>query len=482
MVQEKYKNLIINAFLFAINAFATKFIVFLLVPLYTYYMSTEEYGITDMSLTVVSLITPLATLSIADAAVRFIIGNRSIESRYAAVSFIVTCISVLVVILTTPVLDLSIFGGLGNYKVGFVFAYLTSAFLQFCSEVARGRGEVRLIPFCAVISSMITCLCAILFIGYYNLSIVGYFISVSIGPLAAVVIYFSIGGLGTLVLSGIRSLVDGCSANGGFVATLRPMLEYSLPLIPNSLFWWISTSINRFFITAMIGIGASGLFAAASKLPGLINTAYSVFQQAWQLSAFQEAKREGLEHFFSQVFQALQVIMLLLCSLLAFVAPQISSVFLQGKFYDSWPLVTILLLSNLLNVFNAFYGTIYTTTMQTAYIMKTTAYGALACMGLTPLLIIPFGVMGACIASCCGNALVLLLRGLDSRKYLKLNVGLRFLIPSLILIALQAVFAAVQFQNWQFCSALILIIVFCMSLIRVGIFLRHTKAVTKSFH
>ena len=56
---------------------ATKLITFLLVPLYTTYMSAGEYGLTDMSITVISLLTPLVTLDVAEAAVRFIVGDRA---------------------------------------------------------------------------------------------------------------------------------------------------------------------------------------------------------------------------------------------------------------------------------------------------------------------------------------------------------------------------------------------------------------------
>ena len=74
----KYKRLSINTALFAANAVATKLVTFLLVPLYTAFMTAEEYGVTDMSLTVITLVTPLVTLSATDAAVRFIIGDLSL--------------------------------------------------------------------------------------------------------------------------------------------------------------------------------------------------------------------------------------------------------------------------------------------------------------------------------------------------------------------------------------------------------------------
>lgn len=463
----KYKTLLINAVLFGANAFATKFIVFLLVPLYTYYMSAEEYGITDMSLTVISLALPLATLSIADAAVRFIVGDRKRESGYAAVAFIITCASVVLVFLLTPFLDFSIFGGLGRYKLEFTLAYAATAFLQFCSEVARGRGEVKLIPVCAAVSSLITCACAAVLIGLYGLAIEGYFISVSVGPFVAIVIYMTAGGLGSLVLRGARLIANEGGVGRCFLDILKPMLVYSFPLIPNSLFWWVGTSINRFFITGMIGIGASGIFAAASKMPGLVNTAYAVFQQAWQLSAFQEAREEGLERFFSQVFQALQAIMLVLCSALSLFAPQVAAVFLQGQFYSAWPLMTLLMLSNLLNVFNAFYGTVYTTTMQTGYIMKTTVIGAGTCAALTPMLIGFFGISGACMASCFGNALVLFMRSADSKKLINIEAGWRFLLPCLVLIGLQSLAALLQFPQWWLCSAFSFLIVIAVQVFRV---------------
>ena len=57
----KYKNLLVNIGLFTLNTVSTKLITFLLVPLYTYFLTTAQYGVTDMSLTVAGLITPVLT-------------------------------------------------------------------------------------------------------------------------------------------------------------------------------------------------------------------------------------------------------------------------------------------------------------------------------------------------------------------------------------------------------------------------------------
>lgn len=473
----KYRNLAINVVLFAANAMATRLISFVLVPLYTYFMSAGEYGLTDMSLTVISLLTPLVTLDIAESAVRYIVGDRIRTNEYVAVALGITLASVVVVALLTPFLDLGAFGGLGAYKGWFVLAYATSALMGMCGEVARGIGEVKLIPICATASSLVTLALAAALIGAAGVGVVGYFASVSAGPAIAIALYFTVGGIGSAAIQGKRKIVSLPRVE--LKELVAPMLRYSLPLIPNSLFWWMGSSINRLFITGMLGISASGMFAAASKIPNLINTAYSVFQQAWQLSAFQESTDEGLSRFFSTVFTFIQAAMTVLCALLSFTAPWLAAVLLQGEMYGAWPMIGILLLSNLFNVFATFYGTVYSTTMHTTFIMKTTVFGALSCVILTPSLIPFIGTYGACVASAVGQALVFVMRAIDSRKYLRFDVGWRYLLPTVAVLAVQALGTSLQFPSWQSISAACLVLVLAIQGLRVVRFVRSSEGLLR---
>lgn len=433
--------------LFAVNAVSTRLISFFLVPIYTYYMSAGEYGITDMSLTVISLVTPIVTLSAGEAVLRFVIGDRNHDAEYTAIALGIVLLSIPVVAVLTPVLDLGFFGGLGEYKGWFVLAYASSGLMNICGEIVRGLNKVKLIPVCASISSLITLASAALLIGSASMGVAGYFVSVSFGPLIASALYLSFGGIARKAIEGMRRIATDPSST--LPSLFHEMLRYSFPLIPNAVFWWLSSGINRFFITGMIGITASGLFAAASKIPGLINTAYSIFQSAWQLSAFQESRDKSLESFFSTVFTVVQAGMTILCASLSFLAPWLSSLLLQGETYDAWPMVPTLLLANLLNVMSTFYGTVYTTTMHTSYIMRTTMCGATTCVVLTPILIPILGTYGACVASVIAQTVVLMLRAIDSRKHIQFDAGWRFLIPTMVMLAIQAATAQLQPGSWQ---------------------------------
>lgn len=78
----KYKELLLNIALFALNTISTKLITFLLVPLYTYFLTAAQFGITDMSLTVLGLISPIVTLSVGDAVTRYVIDDSRERAVY----------------------------------------------------------------------------------------------------------------------------------------------------------------------------------------------------------------------------------------------------------------------------------------------------------------------------------------------------------------------------------------------------------------
>ena len=72
-MHEKIIYLIKNMGWMTISNFGSKILIFLLVPFYTRVLTTEEYGIYDISYTIVVLCVPLLTASIAESVMRFVI-------------------------------------------------------------------------------------------------------------------------------------------------------------------------------------------------------------------------------------------------------------------------------------------------------------------------------------------------------------------------------------------------------------------------
>ena len=427
-ILNKYKNLLINIGLFTLNTISTKLITFLLVPLYTFFLTASQYGITDMSMTVANLAAPVITLSIGNAATRYIIDDPLNEKHYISVGFWITVFGSVLMLFLLPLLDFPVFGGLGEYKWFYWLYFISMAFNSYWANVARGLNQIKLITVASIVSSLVSALSAGLFIGFWGWKVDGYFVSLILGGISATVVY---------VLTG-KSWKYVSLPRKQTYRFLKMMLLYSVPLIPNSIFWWVGTSVNRFFITSVLGIGASGLFAAASKIPNVLNMVWNTFQQAWSLSAFQEFKKMDTGKFYSNVFTVLRTFCFFAASGLMLLTPWIASFLLQKRFYDSWPVIPILILAFLFNVFAGFYGTVFTASMRTKYLMVSTSAAAVVVVILTWLLIHVIGLQGAAWAMVGSNLCMCVMRIIDVRPIVNITVAWPFALLNIFLITIQA--------------------------------------------
>lgn len=73
---EQYKKLFSNSVIFAVGNLGSKVITLLMLPLYTYTLSTVEYGTVDLIVTTTSLLLPIVSLNIFDAVLRYAMDKR----------------------------------------------------------------------------------------------------------------------------------------------------------------------------------------------------------------------------------------------------------------------------------------------------------------------------------------------------------------------------------------------------------------------
>ena len=460
----KYKTLLTNIGLFTLNTVSTKLITFLLVPLYTFFLTTQDYGITDMSLTVVSLVAPIVTLSIGDAVTRYVIDDFDDRKRYITLGFWVTAFGCLIMFLLLPILELPVFGGLGKYKCLYICYFISSSFNGFMANVARGLNYIKLITWVSIVSSIVSASTAGILIGLCGWKINGYFLSLILGGSVSVVLYLIFGKMWRY----IRIPRDAKDR-----AYLHAMLCYSVPLMPNSIFWWMGTSVNRFFITSMLGIGASGLFAAASKIPNMMNLVSSTFWQAWSLSAFQQYNQKDTGRFYSNVFVVFRSFCFVAASALILVSPWLASILLQKQFYNAWYIIPILVLGFLLNVFAGFYGTVFTAGMKTKYLLTSTMSAAIVVVVLTWVLIPLLGLQGAAWAVVGGNLVMYVMRVFDSRRFININVNWIAVIINYILIVLQVFVMTVQPKHYEIISIIILVFILSLSTFELYSFVKN---------
>ena len=82
----KNKELIMNTFIIFIGRFCTQFVSFLLLPIYTHYLITSDYGYIDLIQTYVALLSPIIILRFDSAIFRFLIDCRDNKEEKRIVS------------------------------------------------------------------------------------------------------------------------------------------------------------------------------------------------------------------------------------------------------------------------------------------------------------------------------------------------------------------------------------------------------------
>ena len=179
---------------------------------------------------------------------------------------------------------------------------------------------------------------------------------------------------------------------------LIEMLKYSVPIVPNGIMWFFVNSINRPLLEDYHGLAAVGLIAIANKIPTLINQAYMIFQNAFIISAIEEANTPTYKQFYNQTLKMVVIIQILLVAIVAICSKWIIQIFTSPEFYSSWQYIPILAYGVLFTNVATFVGTNFTVTRKSKYFFYATVWAGLSALVLNFLFIPKFSIWGACIA------------------------------------------------------------------------------------
>lgn len=422
----KYKALLVNIGLFAINTVATKLITFLLVPLYTSYLTRSEFGIKDTSAQVTTMVTPLLTLAIAESALRYVIDDKKRSAEYISIGFYVTLFSCFIVAAGLPLLDLKAFGGLGDFKLLFLLAYASNAFFYFLSDITRGLDHVKLMVRASIQCTLTISALSAFFLVFCHMGLRGYFYGYIIGnTTAALELLFGKRQYKYILLRGFRPSKK----------LFKTMISYSIPLIPN---WWLGISLSRLVINYKLGADALGLYAAVFQIPNIMYFVYRIFIQAWQLTAFQEFRKKNVSEFFSVMFKFLNAGLVVAAGLLITFTNFLSSLLLKNEFYSGHILLPLLLIAFYFSCLNEFFGTVFTSALKTTQNLVSAIIGIALCFVLTFALADSCGLFGACYATIAGAFCVAIIRYTLSKKYIRIKIDAFSTILQFALLAVQA--------------------------------------------
>lgn len=435
----RLKKLLSNTAIIGAGTFISKALVFFLMPLYTAYLSSAEFGIADILMQTANLIIPLAVLGINEGLFRFSIGTDEIQRKRVFSASILTMLAgMLPLALLIQILRaFSVYDGF----IWLVFLYICSANLHLIvANYLRGCEKMKIFAIQGIVNTALVITLNVIFLVAFDMGVTGYVLSVVIADL-----------LVSVFLIAYCRLYRDINFKNVDKGLFGMLISFSLPYIPTTLMWTITSVSDRFVIMGTLGEGAAainGLYAAAYKLPTLITMAGGIFIKAWQISSAGEKNKKAREGFFNSVYRNYLSFMFVGGAFLVSFAKIMTNLLLDDSYYNSWSYVPILAIAMIFFAFSEFLGTVYFVEKKSMHTLLTATVGAVTNIALNFILIPKMAAQGAAIATAISYGVVFLIRVIDTKKYIKFDRAyLKTLINTVTIIA-QAAIMVLEIPYW----------------------------------
>ena len=432
----KYTRLLSNTAILGAGTFVSKVLVFLLMPLYTALLSTEQFGTADILAQTANLIMPLAILGIGDGLFRFALDADAEKRKQVFTSALKVIIAGILPL--AAVLQIFRFFSIYDGYVWLLLFYICSANLHLiCANYIRACNKTKEFALQGIANTALTIVFNVLFLVVFDMGVLGYVLSVAVSDLII-----------TLAIFTLCKLYKDVSFSSREKGLLNAMLLFSIPYIPTTLMWMITSTSDRFIVTAFRGAAENGLYAAAYKLPTLVSLAGGVFIEAWQFSSVNDALPEERAKFFGTVYRNYQGIMFMGGAALILCSKILTSLLLDASYYSSWQYVSVLGIAMIFSALSSFMGSVYFVVKRSVRSFITASVGALSNIVLNFMLIPSMGAMGAAIATAVSYLIAFAIRAIDVRKYICFDMHFAKVAINTLLITAQTVIMIAQIKYW----------------------------------
>lgn len=411
---ERYKRLGLNIIWIFVGNFGAKAISFLLLPFYTHWLSPEDYGVTDVLNVYASLVSTIIFCNITDSIFIFPKGEKLERQKMyfsSCIVFFLIAVSFLTMLFFTIAFVFK------HYEINSIFTdYIwyvwlmasTSMFSQIVQQFVRSIDKIKIYSATGIVSTICTALFSFLLIPLYGVD--GFVISMSFAALVASVY--------TIFAAKAHRYIDMKLIDR---RSISEMLKYSIPLIPNGLMWFLINSLNRPLLEHYTSLAAIGIYAVAYKIPSVLKMTFQMFQQAWVISALEEAKTESFDVFYNRMLKLLVIIQVSLAIILTISSKYFVELLTSEGYNDAYRYIPMLIISVIFDNIAAFVGVNFSISRQSKYYFYSTLYGGLSAVLFNSILIPLWGIWGACISVVLSLFCTMIARIIYSWRYVKIT-------------------------------------------------------------
>ena len=231
-------------------------------------------------------------------------------------------------------------------------------------------------------------------------------------------------------------------------AIARDMLKYSVPMIPTTIFWWVTSVSGQFLVKSMCGDEANGIVAASYKIPTVLTLMTTIFIEAWQYSAVADTDEKTRGSFFAEVFRTYSGLIFMAASALTALSKVFARIMLASAYYSAWEYMPTLVIATTFSAVTTFLGSIYMVKKKSVMSFLTSMCGAVINVAICLLLIPRIGAQGAAVAAAVSYFIVFIIRAVNTQRYVRFDMNPSVLVLNGAVLLIQCIVMYTELPYW----------------------------------
>ncbi|MFY0698227.1 hypothetical protein A8B79_10365 [Balneola sp. EhC07] len=424
-------QLIKNSFFYTLGNVLPKVASFFLLPLYTSYLSTEEYGIINSLLALNGVLVIFFTFSLSRSIFRLIYDYNEKEREeflgtLAVTIFLLASLATILLFVGSPIVSL-IYSSISFYPyfalaIGAsffsVFSNIPLAYLQV-KEKAKNYVSLSLLHF------IVTNLGITFFVVGLEAGAVGYLQGYLLGEVVMALIYVGV------TLRFIRLTFK--------VEYIKVALAFSLPMIPANLSAWVMNLSDRVFLERFTDLQSVGVYSLGYKIAGLVLIFSMAFKKAFDPYFYKLVNTsddpEKVERKITQLSTAFMSVVIFGGFVVSILGEDVISLLFPSEYSRAHIIIPIVSLGFVASQMSAFYNLSFYQMKNTKIVMYISIFSAVINLALNYVLITRFGIIGAAWSTFITYVFDICVKIILSRKFYPIKMKLWFIILFTVLMS-----------------------------------------------
>lgn len=399
-----------HTFVYGLGDLVRKLVGFLLIPIYTRFMSPGDYGILQLSLVFVAFFQILYSFGMTTAFFRYYLDTSDPAARKKVFSTTFWSIAAVDIVLSLLMMTKSetissfLFGEPGQTTVVFLIllVLVVETIVQVPLLLLRALDRSR-----TFLTFIIIQLITALAVNYLLVAVLG------MGPVGAMLANLIASGfLLALTMPIVIGNIDLDFSREHF----KSLLRFGLPFVPSTISMMVMNISDQYLIRYFRGLEETGLYALNYKFGMALNLFITGFRYAWVPFIFRVSGEPDSGRLYARAYEVLTVLLSAIFFLICAFLPEMYALLVDRSYFAGMGIVPLVAFSYVLfGLHTIFLAGIYLED-ETSFIAKAGVAAAASNVVLNFLLIPRFGMWGAAGTTLVSFALLIVLIFRRSQK------------------------------------------------------------------